>query len=110
VREDLGFIEFQFARGSAFFVRLLWIFTPMKKLADDNKRLLDILKERGFLLAYNFDAITNTLKLDLTPDGEHLSRLIQKLYPDPDVVNNADIINLATFFMCYHLPPDPLLN
>jgi hypothetical protein len=82
----------------------------MKQIPDENKRLLAILKERGFLLSYNFDPISYSLKLDLTSDGEQLVRLIQKLYPSPDVVTNAEIINLATFFMSYHLPQDPLLN
>jgi hypothetical protein len=82
----------------------------MKQLTDENKRLLEVLKQRGFLVSYAFDPISYSLKLDLTPDGEELSRLFDKLYPIPSAVTKDDIINLTTFFWSYHLPPDPLLN
>ena len=78
----------------------------MKQLAEENKRLLEVLKQRGFLTSYTFDPISYSLKLDLTSDGEHLARLIQQLYPGPDVVTDADVINLATFFMSYRSPTD----
>jgi len=82
----------------------------MKQLTDENKRLLEVLKERGFLLSYTFDPISYSLKLDLTPDGEELSRLFDKLYPKPSSVTRDDIINLTTFFWSYHFPEDVLLN
>jgi hypothetical protein len=78
----------------------------MKQLTDENKRLLAVLKDRGFLLDYTFDPISYSLKLDLTPDGEHLARLIQKLYPSPDLVTRDDVMNLSTFFMSYRFPSD----
>jgi hypothetical protein len=71
----------------------------MKEIPEQNKRLLEIMKERGFLLSYRIDPIRGALELDLSPDGNELARLIQKLCPSAKGFTNSDVVNLVTFFM-----------
>jgi hypothetical protein len=71
----------------------------MKEMSDQNKRLLQVMKDRGFLDSYDVDPVSGAVSLFLTPDGDELARLIQKLCPSAEGFTNSDIVNLVSFLM-----------